>query len=161
MADDKDNKQGIPDLGMQGEGINPDRAAQAADEERKARERRRAIRILLNIEVDYTSKDTFLFAYITDISTMGIFIHTNTPEVPGTMLNLKFTLPGEKKALDVEGEVIWVNTFRPGDFTNLNPGMGVRFGELSDAHKRQIRTLIRRIAYLDEVEMPDEAPEDE
>ena len=158
MAEDKDKQVEIPDLGMKGEGIHPDRAAEISEAERKARERRKATRILLNMEVDYTSEDTFLFAYITDISTMGIFVRTNTPEAPGTMLNLQFTPPGEEEPLNLEGEVMWVNTYRPGDFTNLDPGMGVRFGDLSEADSRQIRSLIKRIAILEETDTPGEAP---
>ena len=39
-------------------------------------ERRRAPRVLLNLEVDYASEDNYLFAYITDISATGIFVRT-------------------------------------------------------------------------------------
>ena len=53
-------------------------------------ERRRAPRVLLNLEVDYASEDNYLFAYITDISATGIFVRTTAPEQPGTHLNLKF-----------------------------------------------------------------------
>jgi type IV pilus assembly protein PilZ len=52
---------------------------------------------MVDIEVDYKSADTFLFAYITDISAMGIFIRTNAPEPPGTLLNLSFTPPGGRR----------------------------------------------------------------
>ena len=105
MAEDK-RKTDDQDLGMKGEGRHP-----AAGESGK--ERRREPRVLLNIEVDYSSEDTFLFSYITDMSNRGIFIHTNTPEPIGTMLNLDFAIPGEEARLAVEGEVMWVNTFRP------------------------------------------------
>ena len=47
-------------------------------------ERRIHERVLVDLEVDYKADDTFLFAYITDISAMGIFIRTNAPEPPGT-----------------------------------------------------------------------------
>ena len=114
------------------------------------RERRQAQRILIHQEVDYACEDTFLFAYITDISALGIFIRTTTPEQPGTHLNMRFTLPGDEEALEVEGEVIWINSFRPGDFNNLNPGMGVQFIDLERQQKRRIRLLVRTIAYLED-----------
>ena len=114
------------------------------------RERRKAQRILINLEVDYTCEDTFLFAYITDLSALGIFIRTTSPEPAGTHLNMRFTLPGEEDALEAEGEVIWINSFRPGDLSNLNPGMGVRFIDLERQQKRRIRRLVRTIAYIED-----------
>jgi len=117
-------------------------------------ERRRSQRILLNLEVDYGSEDTYLFAYITDMSAMGIFVRTNNPEAPGTMLNLRFTLPGDEDPLELEGKVMWVNSFRPGDFSNIHPGMGVRFVDMDQDQRRAMRRLVRTIAYLDEGEGP-------
>jgi len=105
-------------------------------------ERRRAPRVLLNLEVDYASEDNFLFAYITDISATGIFVRTTTPEDPGTQLNLKFG------TLEVEGQVIWVNPYRPGTPDNLHPGMGIRFEALDDDVRDRLLELIRRFAYL-------------
>ncbi len=119
------------------------------------RERRQAQRILINLEVDYACEDTFLFAYITDLSALGIFIRTTSPEPPGTHLNMRFTLPGDEEALEVEGEVIWINSFRPGDFSNLNPGMGVQFIDLARQDKRRIRLLVKTIAYLEDHDQSD------
>src|SRR6476660_7027373 len=74
-------------------------------------------RVLVDLEVDYKADNTFLFAYITDISAMGIFVQTNNPEPEGTRLNLCFKTPKALggKRMEVEGEVIWVNPHRPGD----------------------------------------------
>jgi len=132
-----------------------------APDPKSGQDRRRAQRILINLEVDYHCEETFLFAYITDLSTLGIFVRTNNPEPPGTHLNLSFTLPGDQRQLDVEGEVIWINPFRPGDLSNLNPGMGVRFLDLEQEQRRALRRLIRTIAYLDGSalgEKPEEEP---
>src|SRR6478736_64154 len=78
-------------------------------------DRRTNERVLVDIEVDYKADDTFLFAYITDISAMGIFVRTNNPEPQGTRLNLCFRVPPELggQLIEVEGMVIWINPFRP------------------------------------------------
>ncbi|MCX5743930.1 MAG: PilZ domain-containing protein [Proteobacteria bacterium] len=107
-----------------------------------ADEFRRAPRVLVDLEVDYGHEDNYLFAYITNISATGIFVHTTTPEEPGTHLNLRFD------TLELEGEVIWVNPYRPGAPDNLHPGMGVRFIDLDDAGRDRLITLVRRFAYL-------------
>jgi len=131
----------------------------ATDVDAENRERRAAPRVFVDLEVDYHCEDTFLFAYITDVSALGIFVRTNNPEAPGTRLNLRFKLPGADEALQVDGEVIWINPFRPGDIDNLNPGMGIRFLDLEGAAKSQLVGLVRKIAYLDDSNA-EAAPED-
>ena len=110
-------------------------------------ERRRAPRMLVDLEVDYASEENYLFAYITDISATGIFIRTTTPEAPGTQLNLRFSSENSG-AIEVEGEVIWVNPYRPGTPDNLHPGMGIRFVNLDNELRDRLFELIRRFAYL-------------
>ena len=118
-------------------------------------ERRAAPRVLVDLEVDYASEDNYLFAYITDISATGIFVRTTTPEGPGTHLNMRFATPsidpGEstrETMIEVEGEVIWINPYRPGARDNLHPGMGIRFVGLDDDLRDQLLELVRRFAYL-------------
>lgn len=110
--------------------------------------RRMAERVLVDLEVDYGSDGTFLFAYARNISTLGIFLRTFDPEPRGTRLNLRFVVPGSGRRLQVEGVVRWVNTHRPGDIDSLNPGMGVEFVCLDDEQRSEIVDLIRLIAYL-------------
>src|SRR6266545_5093833 len=77
-------------------------------------DRRQAPRVLVDLEVDYASEENYLFAYITDISETGIFVRTTSPEQPGTRLNLRFQPDDASPQLEVEGEVIWINPYRPG-----------------------------------------------
>lgn len=110
-------------------------------------ERRTAPRVLVDLEVDYASEENYLFAYITDISATGIFIRTTTPEAPGTHLNLRFSSE-HSRHLEVEGEVIWVNPYRPGTPDNLHPGMGIQFVSIDSELRDRLFELIRRFAYL-------------
>ena len=125
-------------LKAKGDVLEPEAAISVGDAER-----RRAPRILIDLKVDYASEENYLFAYITDISATGIFVRTTTPEQPGTHLNLRFA-----DAIEVEGQVIWVNPYRPGAPDNLHPGMGIRFVGLDDEVRDQLLELIRRFAYL-------------
>jgi type IV pilus assembly protein PilZ len=111
-------------------------------------DRRAAPRILVDLEIDYASEDNYLFAYITDISETGIFVRTTTPEQPGTHLNMRFRPDDESPQIEVEGEVIWINPYRPGAADNLHPGMGIRFVALDDELKDRLLELVRRFAYL-------------
>ena len=128
------------------------RKIQVAHERRQGRERREHERVAVCLEVDYRCDDTFLFAYITDMSAMGIFIQTTTPKPPGTLLNLRFRTPDGKR-LDVDGRVIWVNHPRGKD--SINPGMGVQFVGLTPGQRDQILGLVRTFAYLSDDEDED------
>lgn len=118
-------------------------------------ERREHQRFDTSIAVDYASGETFLFAYLQNISEMGIFIRTDHPARVGTRLRLRFQVEhGEPLTLD--GEVAWINPLRAsGD--NLNPGMGVRFIELTPDKREEVVGLVRTVAYLREEERDDEA----
>jgi type IV pilus assembly protein PilZ len=118
-------------------------------ERRTGRERREHRRVMVSMEVDYGCDNTFLFAYITDLSAMGIFIQTSDPHPPGTSLNLRFQPPGGPR-LDVEGRVTWVNPPRKHD--SINPGMGVQFVDLTPVQREQIKALVRTFAYLSDDE---------
>src|ERR1700744_2264024 len=105
-------------------------------EARSGADRRIHERVLVDIEVDYKADDTFLFAYITDISAMGIFVRTNNPDPEGTRLNLCFRVPPELGGhmIEVEGEVIWINPFRPNEPAR-QPGMGIQFVDLTQTQR--------------------------
>lgn len=110
-------------------------------------ERRAHHRIEVMLEVDYRADDTFLFAYITDISAMGIFVRTAQPEPPGTHLWLRFTPQSGDDSVECEGDVIWINP--PRDGRCKSPGMGIQFTQLDDTQRRILVELVRTFAWLD------------
>jgi type IV pilus assembly protein PilZ len=128
------------------------RKAAVTESARRRHERRAVPRVPVDLEVDYGCDDTFLFAYIADISILGIFVRTNRPAPPGTRLTLRFNPPGTSPLL-VKGEVIWINPFRPAE-ENPNPGMGIRFVSLSARQRDAIGHLVRTFAYLDDDHLP-------
>jgi type IV pilus assembly protein PilZ len=111
-------------------------------------EKRKTKRVDLMLKVDCQYEGNFLFENATNISEHGIFIETREPKLPGTMINLRFQLPEGEKRIDVLGEVIWVNPYRPGSGKDYNPGMGIRFVNLNEIDKDKILTLVKRIAVL-------------
>lgn len=102
----------------------------------------------MDLEVDYGDEENYLFAYIRDISATGIFVRTNSPEPPGTRLNLRFTGYDPCDSFELEGEVIWINPYRPGHSDNLQPGMGIRFIGLTDKDRDRLVEFIKIIALL-------------
>lgn len=109
-------------------------------------ERRSADRVPVSWDVDCVAEDTFLYASITNISAMGIFIRTDEPLPVGTPMDLAFAPPGHSP-FRLHGRVAWVNPLRPnGD--NPNPGMGVRFTELSSEARERLVDVIHAITYV-------------
>ena len=111
-------------------------------------DRRSYDRFEVTWDVDCVAEDTFLYASITNISAMGIFVKTTEPLAVGTRLVLSFSPPGHEP-FKLEGEVAWVNALRPGG-DNPNPGMGVRFTTLQLDSRERLVEVIRTIAYVRE-----------
>lgn len=112
------------------------------------KEQRSSRRVPLKLKVDWKAEGTFLYENATNISEHGIFVETNEPLAPGTMIDLQFTLPEANAKIEVLGEVAWANPLRPAKKDNLNPGMGIRFVNLKELDKETILSLIKRIAVL-------------
>lgn len=112
-------------------------------------ERRTFDRYEVEWAVDCVATDTFLYASITNISEMGIFVRTVDPLRLNTKLRLTFAPPGED-GFQLEGRVAWVNCLRD-DGDNPNPGMGVRFVNLQPDERERLVEAIRTIAYLREL----------
>lgn len=103
--------------------------------------RRRSPRVLVNINVDYTCEGLYLFASITDISAFGVFIRTNTPDPPGSELQIKFSAPDGGDPLEAAGRVTWVQPYVPGS-TDNQAGMGVELLDLTPSQQEQLVALL-------------------
>ncbi|WP_437303657.1 TIGR02266 family protein [Sorangium sp. So ce388] len=109
--------------------------------------RRSSERLDVTWLVDCETDDTFLYASITNISEMGIFVRTTQPLSIGTRLTLRFAPPGADGSYVLEGTVQWINEVRP-LHDNPNPGMGIRFVDLTPDDRERIVDTIRTIAYI-------------
>ena len=117
-------------------------------------DRRREQRHKVCFDVDYGADETFLFARISDISAMGIFVATATPHAVGEIVDLRFPLPEplQRKmgdgpsALTLRATVQWVTDGPP---NAESPGMGLKFTDPDEVTANHIIELVRTIAYLD------------
>lgn len=104
--------------------------------------------VQVDVEVDSRDQANFLFAYIHDLEDTGVFVRTTTPELPGTNLHVRFKSDGPGPGIEVDGQVIWVNPYRPDDSNNLSPGMGIRLLDLTHEQRSRLMDLVKRFAYL-------------
>lgn len=135
--------------------ISPDvdSASTTPTSETSARDRRSADRIEVCWSVDCETEETFLYAAISNISAMGIFVCTVDPLPIGTSVTMRFAPPPTREPFVLGGVVQWVNAFRPRQ-DNPNPGMGIRFTSLTLADRERIVEAIHTIAYLREEPSP-------
>jgi type IV pilus assembly protein PilZ len=118
-----------------------------ASEEVVRREKRAAQRVPVMLSVDCEAEETFLYAAITNISELGIFIRTTEPLPVGSELTLRFAPQAGEAAFVMTGRVQWINKVRTfGE--NLNPGMGVMFVNLTPEDRERLVAVIHTIAYL-------------
>lgn len=121
-------------------------------------ERRNGERVPVDWNVDCETEETFLFATITNISAMGIFVRTVDPLPLGTSLLLKFapelvsTVSGDglrpaspADYFELRGTVQWINPAKP---DCPNPGMGIQFEALLPEDRARLVLVVRSIAYL-------------
>lgn len=109
-------------------------------------ERRIAERIPVTWSVDCATDDTFLYASITNISELGIFVATHEPLEIGTRLTLRFAPPGHEPFV-LQGAVQWVNPVRV-LAENRNPGMGIQFVGITADDRERLVDAIHTIAYV-------------
>ena len=120
----------------------PDRS-----ERRLRADRRSADRVEVVWSVDCEADDNFLYASITNISELGIFVRTNQPLQVGTRMKLRFQPPGHADPFVLSGQVQWVNPLRMLS-ENINPGMGIQFVDLGPEDRERIVDVIHTIAYV-------------
>ncbi|MBN1772610.1 MAG: PilZ domain-containing protein [Deltaproteobacteria bacterium] len=107
-------------------------------------ERRGARRFeVRDLKIDLQSQEAFLFAYVENISELGIFVAMDKPLPVGTKLTLNFPARGDVGPLTLAGVVRWINP--P---SGRHPGMGVAFDPLSAAQREKVVALVRAVAYL-------------
>jgi len=144
---------GVAPAALTGAAFDERAAEEHADDERVAesgaRERRSGERLDVLWSVDCETEDTFLYAAITNISEMGIFVRTTEPLAVGTSVTLRFAPLHESEPFALDGIVQWVNAVRLLE-DNPNPGMGIRFSRLTLPDRERIVEAIRTIAYLRE-----------
>jgi uncharacterized protein (TIGR02266 family) len=96
-------------------------------------ERRAARRVALIAEIEYSSDSPSVTRRLTDLSTDGLFIDTMSPLPAGTLISVRFNLPGDPLPLVVLGEVVWAQE---------HLGMGVRFMNLRPKDRDRIRAWV-------------------
>lgn len=95
--------------------------------------RREHPRVVMGIPVSYRIGKTITAALATDLSRGGMGIRTTKPPVRGTVLIVKFALPGSKRELNAEAVVCWGVE---------KTGIGVQFTKVKAADQEAIDSFV-------------------
>ena len=106
-------------------------------------EPRKYDRVPKEYKVTYTTPQTLIKHYLSNISQGGIFIQTKEPLKRREKLNLKIFLPNEEKGLEVFCEVAWSRKEERVTPKGRYPqGMGLKFLNLSPEDKERISRIL-------------------
>src|SRR5580765_337611 len=103
---------------------------------KKGAERREAERAEIEIDVNLGAYGKYHLTRMTNVSIGGAFIRTQTLEDVGTPVRLKFKLPGERSAIEISGEVVWVYN-QAGSREYNSTGMGIRFKQVNEKERKR------------------------
>ena len=90
-------------------------------------------RVVMGIPVSYRVGKTIAAALALNLSSGGVAIRTSKPLVRGTVMKLRFALPGAKKEIETEAIVCW---------SDQKAGMGVQFTKVRQADQAMISTFV-------------------
>jgi uncharacterized protein (TIGR02266 family) len=85
------------------------------------------------------SGDDVYFRRTGNVSPGGVFFDRAIPHALGTVVTLKFALPGDKEMVVARGEVVSIAGASDG------LGMGVKFISVEGDGKKRIRTYLRNV----------------
>lgn len=95
--------------------------------------RREFPRVVTGIPVSYRVGKTIAAALAMDLSAGGLAIRTKNPPVRGTVVKIKFALPGSRRECDAEAVVCW---------SAHNAGMGIQFTKVKPSDQELINDFV-------------------
>lgn len=99
------------------------------------------IRLLL----DYPDSEAYLYDYSTNLSEGGIFLKITEPIPIGKQVSIKFTIPNNINLLEVTGIIRWFVSVEEAQLSNISPGVGIEFCNMSQETKQVIKNFIDEI----------------
>jgi uncharacterized protein (TIGR02266 family) len=100
----------------------------------------RRVPIAAKVTFKFERFSGFISDYSANISPTGMFINTNQPEPPGSVLDFEFQLGDGFEIIRGKGEVVWIRAAAEGP--SRPAGIGIRFLELSEGSKELIYRIV-------------------
>ena len=98
----------------------------------------------LACEVHYRTKGSFLVSYSLNLSKGGLFLETAELQPLGSVLTVRFSVPGTTTLIETEARVVWVRSEVSSE--GLPTGMGLQFDRLEERLGAIIDKLVEDFA---------------
>lgn len=85
-------------------------------------------------------------AFIVNINVLGAYLASDAIPAVGTVIAIRFQVPGNEIETEIRGAVAWVNPVQQHVVHSLPPGFGMRFVGLADAARARIETIVGEYA---------------
>ncbi|MEM1032282.1 MAG: TIGR02266 family protein [Myxococcota bacterium] len=105
-------------------------------------EMRRHARYRVELDVDFGTEHNFYSGFIENLSAGGVFIATHQVRPIGSLVQFSIQMPTRNRPVRGFGEVRWVREYN--EDTGTQPGMGLRFVEISHDDNELIRNFVER-----------------
>lgn len=96
----------------------------------------------MELDVSLDSGHNFYVGFVENLSVAGVFIATHLLRDVGNTLELCIHLPDSETVIQAMGEVRWVREYS--EQSNIPPGMGVRFLQLTPDCQRQVDEFLAK-----------------
>ena len=100
------------------------------------------------ISAGFAASDGSYAGTILNISETGAFIGYDQDLKPINYINLRLSLPEEKRVIAVKSKVIWGKRF--GEKENLSQGMGIHFTRIAPEDRASIASFVNKTWHKDE-----------
>ncbi len=105
------------------------------------RKDKRAKVVSLNVRYKSATIDEFMDNHSHDVSRGGVFVKTQTPFAPGTLLKFEIRLAGDQAVIAGVGRVVWKREPTQAGGGERPAGMGVKFIKVDDSSRLVIERL--------------------
>ncbi len=103
---------------------------------------RRHPRYRVELDIDFGTEHNFYAGFVENLSAGGVFIVTHRVRPIGAIIQFTIQLPTRNRPVTGLGEVRWVREYN--EETGTEPGMGLRFVEISHDDNELIRNFVER-----------------
>ncbi len=101
-------------------------------------------RVAAGFQVVFDDGENFMSGPVVDVSESGMYSETVMPPKAGTMVRITPLLPENAGLFEFEGEVVRANEVDLDDHFDRAPGIGVRFIDISDQDRENLRALVEK-----------------
>jgi len=88
--------------------------------------------------------DRSVYGFVVNLNVLGAYVAAEAGKFPalGESVVCHLTTPDNDTLMPISGTVAWVNAHQPHPVHSLPPGFGIKFEDLSDAHRRRIQDVV-------------------